>query len=179
MLINLSDIFMTEDKVLKTTYELEAEKLFYRGDQYQILDKSPVSLELENAGKGKAFVRGEAEFIIEMFCDRCLKPIKKGMKINFEHLVNAPEAVTIEPKAETEPTDEYDFMEGYQLNIEELICNEILINWPTKVLCKPDCKGICAVCGKDLNAGQCECDTFVPDPRMAVIKDIFNANKEV
>ncbi|MDE7017325.1 MAG: DUF177 domain-containing protein, partial [Lachnospiraceae bacterium] len=65
------------------------------------------------------------------------------------------------------------------LDVEGLLNNEIIINWPRKVLCRPDCKGICLQCGKDLNVGSCECDTFVPDPRMAVIKDIFSANKEV
>ena len=50
---------------------------------------------------------------------------------------------------------------------------------PVKVLCRPDCKEICKKCGHNLNDGDCGCDTFVPDPRMAAIKDIFNANKEV
>ncbi len=43
---------------------------------------------------------------------------------------------------------------------------------------KDDCKGICPVCGQNLNEKECGCDTFVPDPRMAVIQDIFK-NKEV
>ena len=71
------------------------------------------------------------------------------------------------------------FMEGYSLNIDSLIDNEITTSWPMKVLCRPDCKGLCPVCGKDLNTGACGCDTFVPDPRMAAIMDVFNANKEV
>ena len=58
--------------------------------------------------------------------------------------------------------------------------SEISFNMPTKILCKPDCKGICKVCGKNLNEGDCGCDQFVPDPRMAAIKDIYDAfNKEV
>ena len=56
----------------------------------------------------------------------------------------------------------------------------LTFNMPTKILCKPDCKGICKVCGKNLNEGDCGCDQFVPDPRMAAIKDIYDAfNKEV
>ena len=66
-----------------------------------------------------------------------------------------------------------------RLNVENLIFNEILMNWPMKVLCKADCKGICKMCGKDLNLGECGCDTFVPSPGLAGIKEIFNANKEV
>ena len=74
-----------------------------------------------------------------------------------------------------EKMEEMPFIEGFSLDTDALINNEIIVNWPMKVLCKPDCKGICRVCGKDLNEGDCGCDTFVPDPRMAVIKDIFNA----
>ena len=70
-------------------------------------------------------------------------------------------------------------MSGYELDVDTLINNEILINMPVKVLCKEECKGICPVCGGNLNEKECGCDTFVPDPRMAAIKDIFNANKEV
>ena len=67
----------------------------------------------------------------------------------------------------------------YHLNVDELIKNELLLNWPLKVLCREDCRGICKTCGRNLNDGGCGCDDFVPDPRMAAIKDLFNANKEV
>ena len=70
-------------------------------------------------------------------------------------------------------------MEGYHLNVDELINDELLLEWPTKILCREDCKGICKICGRNLNDGECGCDDFVPDPRLAVIKDLFNANKEV
>jgi uncharacterized protein len=70
-------------------------------------------------------------------------------------------------------------MEGFQLDLDALVQNEILVNWPVKILCKEDCKGICPKCGQNLNVGNCGCDTFVPDPRMAVLKDIFESNKEV
>ena len=79
----------------------------------------------------------------------------------------------------TSETDEYPYLSGYELDTDVLIGNEILVNWPVKILCKEDCKGICPKCGRDLNQGDCGCDTFEPDPRMAVLKDIFIANKEV
>ena len=83
-------------------------------------------------------------------------------------------------KADADEAEEQSgFMEGYQLNVDSLISNEIFTCWPLKVLCREDCKGLCRVCGKDLNEGECGCDTFVPDPRMAAIMDIFRENKEV
>ena len=51
--------------------------------------------------------------------------------------------------------------------------SEMLIGWPTKVLCKEDCKGICNVCGQNLNEGTCDCEDTGLDPRMSVVRDLF------
>ena len=46
-----------------------------------------------------------------------------------------------------------------------------------KTLCREDCRGICRKCGRNLNEGDCGCDTVELDPRMAVIAEIFkNSN---
>ena len=79
----------------------------------------------------------------------------------------------------SEDSESEHFMDGYQLKVDDLIYSDIVLNWPMKILCREDCKGICRICGKDLNTGECGCDTFVPSPGLAGIKEIFNANKEV
>ncbi len=50
---------------------------------------------------------------------------------------------------------------GFELDVDKLVYAEILVNWPMRVLCKDDCKGICKVCGMNLNKGTCSCDSFV------------------
>jgi uncharacterized protein len=74
---------------------------------------------------------------------------------------------------QSEDMEEQSFLDGNIIDIDEMLYPEIFINLPTKVLCRDDCKGICRVCGKNLNQGECGCDTFVADPRMAAISDIF------
>ena len=134
-----------------------------------------LALLLSNNGKGKARIEGKAKLVLKMNCDRCLKEVDEVINLDFFREVFAPDEIA----ESTDDECDQSFMEGYQLNVEDLINDEILLSLPMKVLCKEDCKGICRQCGKDLNEGECGCDTFVPDPRMAVIKDIFNANKEV
>ena len=91
-------------------------------------------------------------------------------KLKFDRIVYSPEAEVSE-----EEDTEQSFMDGWQLDVEAFVYDEILVNWPAKILCKEDCKGICPVCGQNRNLKECGCDTFVPDPRMAAIQDIFNA----
>ena len=72
------------------------------------------------------------------------------------------------------------FLEGYHLDVDKLLFGEALLNWPSRVLCREDCKGLCPVCGHNLNEGDCGCDRSQLDPRMANVLDVFRSvDKEV
>lgn len=174
MFVNLTDVLRDEGKTVTMQIEPETEQVMVGGEIFPVAGKTPLQLTFTNIGKGKAQVTGSGEMTFRMRCCRCLKDVEKTLALQFDRTVFAPDRMTT-----PEENDDQGYMDGYQMNVEELLCNEIVINWPMKVLCKPDCRGICRQCGQDLNTGTCDCDTFVPDPRMAVIKDIFNGNKEV
>lgn len=174
MYVNLTDVFTSEGKVVHQSILIEMDEFSCKNGKYEIVSKSPVSFTFSNLGVGKVRVQGNAEVTLRMNCDRCLKPVDEILHLDFEQEVFSPEVARPDSMDDDQP-----YMEDYQLNVEELVNTEITVNLPMKVLCKADCKGICRQCGKDLNMGSCECDAFVPDPRMAAIKDIFYGNKEV
>ena len=175
MLVNLTDIFSSEHKVEQKELVLDMETITVGGVSYDILKKEPVVLNLKNTGKGKALVQASTSFTMELACDRCLRPVKYSMEIDAEQEVISPDYT----EEIDEDSEQESFVEGYQLKVDDLIYSDIVLNWPMKILCREDCKGICRICGKDLNTGECGCDTFVPSPGLAGIKEIFNANKEV
>ena len=179
MLVNLSDVFSSEGKTETVAVSLEMTRFASRLGNFLITEKSPITLVLTNIGVGKARIQGNAQIVLKTRCDRCLTEVPTILTLEFEREVASPDTALDSSNEEEEYEDGLEFMEGYQLNVETFVYNEILLNWPMKILCEPDCKGICKVCGKNLNHGECGCDTFVPDPRMAAIKDIFNAIKEV
>lgn len=174
MLVNITDVLSSEGKenILSTMWETD--RFVCQLGTFPVSKKEPVEIVLSNISDGKARLRGKCSFTFTVPCDRCLKDVEVPLTFSFEREVFAPDKVDAESLE-----DDDNIMDGYQLDVDKLLYNEILMNWPMKVLCKPDCKGICKKCGKDLNEGDCGCDTFVPDPRMAAIKEIFNASKEV
>lgn len=174
MLINLTDVFTVENKELNETVSIGFDKIMFCDTEYSVTLKQPVKLVLTYVEKGKAKLQGTGEAVITLNCDRCLKEVDVLIPVDFSYQIYAPERVLSEDDKE-----EQFFVNGYQLDTDLLLNNEVLILWPMKVLCHESCKGICPVCGKNRNNGDCGCDDFVPDPRMAKIKDIFNANKEV
>lgn len=174
MFVNLTEVLTNEDRVVSMQTETGITEISVGGEKFPVLASSPVSFVFTNMGKGRARIEGKADFVFSAGCDRCLKPVEEKCEICFTREVWAPDVA-----AESSVYEEQPFMEGFQLNVEDLLISEIVTSWPMKILCKPDCKGICPICGRDLNTGMCDCDTFVPDPRMAAIKDIFEADKEV
>ena len=174
MLVNLSDVLTSEGKQVRESADLEMTSFENRMGSFEIVEKSPAAFTFTNIGNGKAKVEGSVSLRIKAQCDRCLTEVPITFNLNFDRIVASPDADT-----EEEEVDDLSFMEGYQLDVETFVYNEILGNWPAKILCKEDCRGICPKCGQNLNIKDCGCDTFVPDPRMAAIQDIFNASKEV
>lgn len=186
MLVNLSDVLFSEGRQEKKEIPLEM-AVFENGQgSFEIAEKEPVSFVFTNAGLGKARIEGSVDLTFQVNCDRCLTEMPMPLTIDFEQYVNSPDAKLWDENSEasqreevSRQADEQSYMDGYCLDTEAFMHGEILVNWPSKILCRRDCKGICPKCGQNLNVADCGCDTFVPDPRMAAIQDIFNASKEV
>ncbi len=176
MLVNLSDVLTCEGRVMTKEIPLEMTEFSNGTGVFTVEEKSPVAMTFTNLGEGKARVEGSCRLVFAAACDRCLSDVPVVLELSVDKAVFSPDRIAEDEEADA---DDQSCMEGYQLDVEALVHDEIIVNWPVKILCKEDCKGVCPVCGQNLNERECGCDTFVPDPRMAVIKDIFDANKEV
>lgn len=75
---------------------------------------------------------------LEIICARCLSPYEMDFKREFDFGFN------VRGKTSLDLTDD--------------IRQEIILEYPIKPLCKPDCKGLCQTCGKNLNDGNCSCE---------------------
>ena len=71
-------------------------------------------------------------------------------------------------------SDAYIQVDSGSLDLDELLRADILLELPTKYLCREDCKGLCAVCGKNLNDGPCNCNLHQIDPRLEVLKQLID-----
>ena len=174
MLVNLTEYFKSQTKCDTIILPYEGKDLMVDGIDVPVLESEGVETTIKNIENSQVVVSGHGNMKVCMPCDRCLKDVEVTVELDFEYTVNEPDGF------HEIDDDEQFFMRDYELDGDELIHNELIMGLPMKVLCKDDCKGICPVCGSNRNKGECGCDTFVPDPRMAAIQDIFNAiNKEV
>ena len=106
--------------------------------------------------------------VLSLQCDRCLKASEKAMDYSFSHII-------VRELSNTDD-EEFDYVvcaDG-MLDLEELARADLMLELPTKVLCREDCKGLCPKCGKDLNLGSCDCKTKDIDPRWQALSDLFS-----
>lgn len=61
---------------------------------------------------------------------------------------------------------------GVEINIPALLWEEFILALPEKILCAPDCKGLCRSCGQNLNAGACACKPSSLDPRLEKLQGL-------
>lgn len=175
MLINLTELFSRDGK--EKTYTLDIEMNVFRAPDavYDIVSKKPVSLRIRNLGGRKLLVEGKASLALEIPCSRCLEPVRCPFELDIGEELDMSK--TEEERAAD--LNEQPYVSGYNLDVDQLLSNELLLNLPMKVLCREDCKGICNRCGANLNRETCSCDRSSPDPRMSVIQDLFQQFKEV
>lgn len=175
MLISLSEIMNTKDKVEHILAPIVMEKFIFEGITYEFASKDPVDLTITNLGDKVVLIEGFVKLSIIIPCSRCLKELHYPMNITFCKEVDFK--LTQEDRAND--LDEANYITEYNLDVDILIKDEIIVSLPMSLLCSDECKGICMHCGMNMNEGSCDCDKTVLDPRMSAILDIFNNFKEV
>jgi len=120
-------------------------------------------------------LKGRLSTGVELQCARCLEPVGQEIKRDFELLYRPLGAdASRDELSITDAEAEIGYYQGNGLLLEDVLREQVLLALPLKITCRPDCKGLCPQCGKNLNQEQCSCSTEVEDPRWAALKDVRN-----
>ncbi len=112
-------------------------------------------------------------------CDRCLSTyifkIEKKWSIELKPI----KTLNLEEEKELKEDEmEVNFYENNWISFLDLLKEEIYLSIPYKKLCKEDCKGICPICGTNLNEVECECKVTKKETPFAVLKELFQNLKK-
>ncbi len=177
MIIDLAELLSRRNFTADFTVSFDRESLHIISEDYPIRKKKPFEFHLANEENRRLYIHAEGEMQVAIPCDRCLRKTNFPFSLVIDRTLYLSEGAVVIPEEER---DTFAFLaDGHSIDCDILVFDEILVNWPTKVLCRNDCKGLCPVCGRNLNDGDCGHDRFVPDPRMAGIQDLFKNFKEV
>jgi uncharacterized protein len=139
---------------------LVLESLVLGGEAYTVAPAVPAELVVQRAATGDVFHLAFST-PLEGPCMRCLAPARVPIE------VDAQEYDATDPGVDEELRSEY--VADGELDVEAWARDQVALAVPDQILCRPDCAGLCAVCGKDLNVEPHEHAETGVDPRWAAL----------
>jgi uncharacterized protein len=163
--LNLRTIKLRSGEQFRDGLEIELEPLELGGQSYlPVPQKVPAEVTITRASTGTVF---ELSYRVRLHgpCYRCLEDAVLELPISAR-----------EYQATTPESDEMrtPYLDDDKLDLSAWARDALALALPDKILCKPDCAGLCPVCGKDLNAEPHEHDEPRADSRwsaLAALKD--------
>jgi uncharacterized protein len=135
-----------------------------------LLEKADVSC-LITRSADTIYIRGNLLARISQECDRCLEPAWISIGGDFAYTLVPEKAETLEELELSAEELEKGYYKGDFIELAPIICEQIVLQAPMKILCASDCKGLCPHCGTNLNTGSCNCRTDAVDDRLSVLKN--------
>ncbi len=112
-------------------------------------------------------LQGQLQAGMQVECSRCLTPTLAELTLQLEELYSYPVTAGVE----------FCVAEDGILDLAPLLRAEVLIAGGRGLLCRPSCRGLCPVCGINLNQRDCDCERDTPDPRMAALRQLLDATQ--
>ena len=110
-------------------------------------------------------LRAEIQAEMSCVCDRCGAPFLRAQT----QQVKVPLSAAPEDEGDGDAFP----LDGDGIDVNEVLETCFILETEGKILCRPDCKGLCPTCGKDLNEGPCGCPAKPADPRLAVLGQLL------
>lgn len=123
---------------------------------------------IANTDDGKYSFKGKVNADLTLVCDSCLEPFKYKVSFRMNEVYT---------KNESHDEDELHFT-GKTIDLTPAAAEGVLLNLPMKAMCCENCRGLCRICGHNLNEGDCGCDRVDIDPRLEMLRGFIN-DKEV
>jgi len=152
VIIDLSDLMEVGSK-REYVKELNVDHIDYRNKEIEI--DGPLKVKLQVLKAEQSFVlTGNIKGNLILQCSRCLKEFSYPIEVEISDELFIEELEDL-----------------HNVNVFPILVSDIILEIPIKPLHDENCKGLCSVCGQDLNEGECDCEEEIVDPRLAKLKD--------
>ncbi len=114
---------------------------------------------------GYIVLEGSVSVYGRAVCARC--------SAEFDLSFDIPLCAKLTDKLANEDEDEFLIIVDSKLDLSSYLESTVVLELPSRFLCREDCLGLCPKCGCDLNRTSCSCQTVERDSRWDVLKNYF------
>lgn len=159
LVVNVAEVLRRVGNVKDIDVAVDS-SLLDLNDERIVAQDVPITFHLESTNTG-IVVRGTVSAEYHDTCRRCLNEVRERASVHISELYQRE---VIDPDAYP--------LEGEQLNLAPLVREHLLLALPDGPLCRPDCPGLCPLCGADKSnpaEADCGCSVRAADPRWAAL----------
>ena len=165
MLLGLRQIMDSPGATVSFSVSADLSDLLY-GNSYPVSEPVLASGTVRNTA-GVLVMKGSLTTCLHGVCDRCASAFDQDVEIPID-------VVLVQELADEENEDEWVFpLVEDSADLDDIIRTVFVLNMDSKLLCKPDCQGLCCRCGRNLNEGPCGCQKEL-DPRFAALRQLLD-----
>lgn len=163
MIIYVSQIIKNNGAVKTVNGEIAVNDFEFNGQKLHFVTPFCVKGELKNI-EGVLYLTANVSVKFITQCSRCLEPVNEEMQFKVEEHY---------AKSEQNGDDDVVIIDLNEIDMKEAVEKSFCSNLPINYLCSNDCKGLCPICGCNLNNEVCDCKEDYTDPRLAVLKNFL------
>ncbi|BBE30945.1 hypothetical protein OSSY52_10860 [Tepiditoga spiralis] len=164
------------EKTFKNSIEITWDKIKLLSEDAKFLSPIKVEFNLKKLKNGIE-VYGTVDTELELSCSRCLEKFNHKINGQFEAFYIKKEHMELNEKEELSDLENTIYYENSEIDLTERVIEAIILAVPDIPLCKNDCKGLCPICGENLNEHpdhNCEVEDI--DPRFEKLKQLLDNN---
>ena len=105
---------------------------------------------------------------LDAVCDRCGKEYETALRFPINESFKKADEFS-----DVDDNPDISMLEGTSIDLDEIIYTNLFLNLPSKQLCSDDCKGLCPICGGNLNKTDCGCKSDTADPRFDILDNLL------
>ncbi len=147
--LRVSDTYTPDDRLL-----LEGDSFFRKDLSFSI------SMVRDSE---KIKVTGSFKTEISVRCVKCLEHFDFNINSKFDSILFPLSLADFSYASLKEEEMEYIFYSNGEIDIEKLIIEQVNLNVPLRVVCSDNCKGLCSMCGTNLNYEKCKCSSSIDE----------------
>lgn len=164
MVLDISKLINADGAIVEISNEIMLSDLQFNG-QFISFDK-PLSIHgnIKNV-RGLLYLHLDVSASYKEACNRCLEQVSQKLDYTINEVFSKTEL--------DNENDDVIILSSNEIDLKDIVEQAFCTALPITCLCSEDCKGLCYMCGINLNHGQCNCESDDIDPRLAILKDFL------
>ena len=172
MKIYLADLQKEQGSIVYYHFLVDSGNIELQGENFSLRELITFNIAASFTGRALTII-GNFKTKVELPCSRCLEvftlPLEGNIREKFKEYpsMEEPEESFLEEHLPEE------FMSGEPFYLNNILRDNLILSLPLKPLCFEECRGLCTVCGENLNVATCGCQKEIIDPRLEGLKKFF------